>query len=184
MPDAPGLIPAGAGKTRRLERLYVHPGAHPRRCGENGTVEERHTGDEGSSPQVRGKLDLTNFQPFLVGLIPAGAGKTTASSEQRKQRRAHPRRCGENTGTLDPSSSQFGSSPQVRGKRRAIRTVYYVCGLIPAGAGKTLYTQGQEGIQGAHPRRCGENCGFASLLRFSQGSSPQVRGKRSLRRCV
>ena len=49
---------------------------HPRRCGENGLINEIDSSKRGSPPQVRGKRV---FQPCLhhaFGITPAGAGKT------------------------------------------------------------------------------------------------------------
>ena len=50
------LIPAGAGKTRKVLVAAVARTAHPRRCGENPKTEEPKDLKDGSSPQVRGKL--------------------------------------------------------------------------------------------------------------------------------
>ena len=55
-PDAPGLIPACAGKTHVILRLAGEAGAHPRVCGENLTEQTASAQGQGSSPRVRGKL--------------------------------------------------------------------------------------------------------------------------------
>ena len=49
------LIPAGAGKTRKLCKGSSRTAAHPRRCGENFQMEAKAFTTPGSSPQVRGK---------------------------------------------------------------------------------------------------------------------------------
>ena len=70
------LIPAGAGKTFTVFCAIGVVAAHPRRCGENVSLTLGSVDDNGSSPQVRGKLGV--YHPVRVSerLIPAGAGKT------------------------------------------------------------------------------------------------------------
>ena len=91
---------------------------------------------------------------------------------------AHPRRCGENSGSFAMYLSIFGSSPQVRGKHPRAAKSNTSARLIPAGAGKTLISSPVHLPRQAHPRRCGENSHLYFSSRFRVGSSPQVRGKR------
>ena len=70
------LIPAGAGKTRAAAFAPSSVPAHPRRCGENNNLPSIDGGDDGSSPQVRGKPRPQETCSLDVRLIPAGAGKT------------------------------------------------------------------------------------------------------------
>ena len=91
------LIPAHAGKTKKLKIRLKSPKAHPRACGENWSVRVRlmrrawlipaHAGktvfdqierieDGGSSPRMRGKRSLYAIICLLSWLIPAHAGKT------------------------------------------------------------------------------------------------------------
>ena len=72
------------------------PPAHPRRCGENQTVDVGFMLICGSSPQVRGKHKNRKFSGRPLRLIPAGAGKTLHLTQKRFWPSAHPRRCGEN----------------------------------------------------------------------------------------
>ena len=51
----PGITPAGAGKTLRTKQGIVTDMDHPRRCGENVLLYQKHTMLIGSPPQVRGK---------------------------------------------------------------------------------------------------------------------------------
>ena len=90
---------------------------------------------------------------------------------------AHPRRCGENSGSFAMYLSIFGSSPQVRGKHPRAAKSNTSARLIPAGAGKTLISSPVHLPRQAHPRRCGENSHLYFSSRFRVGSSPQVRGK-------
>ena len=71
-----GLIPACAGKTSPRARRAVAGRAHPRVCGENSMGRDVRLPSRGSSPRVRGKLDLAPDLPEEPRLIPACAGKT------------------------------------------------------------------------------------------------------------
>ena len=149
-------------------------------CGENTRPKHAHTTELGSSPRVRGKQDEGTFQPRRAGLIPACAGKTPSPPETFSRPPAHPRVCGENVYHRAFSQKNGGSSPRVRGK------LIHACqrpadlGLIPACAGKTC-TLCQVGARGwAHPRVCGENVFICTRFLHSRGSSPRVRGKRTV----
>ena len=72
------LIPAHAGKTYCLDRCHVAPPAHPRSRGENLARCSHSSRPLGSSPLTRGKPAVSASVIFLVGLIPAHAGKTVA----------------------------------------------------------------------------------------------------------
>ena len=72
--------------------------------------------EDGSSPQVRGKLCKAIEVDPTTRLIPAGAGKTEGNHEEHRLVPAHPRRCGENGTPLRHACRKRGSSPQVRGK--------------------------------------------------------------------
>ena len=91
-----GITPAGAGKTRRCCAHRPKFQDHPRRCGENGLDRRRDPSGIGSPPQVRGKLALIANLPQIIGITPAGAGKTLGSGRSAVGIRDHPRRCGEN----------------------------------------------------------------------------------------
>ena len=110
-------------------------------------------------------------------LIPARAGKTPGSSRARSGRGAHPRACGENFPTDCITVSVSGSSPRVRGKRRARERGPGWGRLIPARAGKTVRRWASGTATRAHPRACGENLLLLDMTIISMGSSPRVRGK-------
>ena len=92
-----GLIPARAGKTKRIIM-----GAKR---------------SDGSSPLARGKRRGPPGGPQEDGLIPARAGKTNGDAENVLREQAHPRSRGENTVRLDDGCAIDGSSPLARGKR-------------------------------------------------------------------
>ena len=171
------LIPAGAGKTGARHESQTPNAAHPRRCGENQALFLLPCFTFGSSPQVRGKQHKIRWRDQPVRLIPAGAGKTGRALRSSLLSQAHPRRCGENTLTMDITEIPSGSSPQVRGKLAVRNARMGRFRLIPAGAGKTPPRGRVKGVFTAHPRRCGENRSFSSATRSMAGSSPQVRGK-------
>ena len=92
------LIPAHAGKTRRLSRWAARIWAHPRSRGENARDQTHEISHEGSSPLTRGKPVRRCGTGEYVRLIPAHAGKTAALER--------------------PARGGSGSSPLTRGKPR------------------------------------------------------------------
>ena len=133
--------------------------------------------NRGSPPQVRGKLEDALNSGSLVGITPAGAGKTLEQTRGKARDRDHPRRCGENSNSYNLHDVAWGSPPQVRGKpERADRNAVW-CGITPAGAGKTVAVRMESIRLWDHPRRCGENLQQRLQQRLRLGSPPQVRGK-------
>ena len=131
----------------------------------------------GSSPRMRGKLDMPICIPPKHGLIPAYAGKTSAAHLPDNPRPAHPRVCGENRERSAGGASSVGSSPRMRGKRNLLRKQRRHSRLIPAYAGKTDGFVHLGAGERAHPRVCGENSFHAARARWLGGSSPRMRGK-------
>ena len=171
------LIPACAGKTSTSPAGTPECGAHPRVCGENYEHAGELTDFTGSSPRVRGKLQVVPDIRLVVGLIPACAGKTRCCASWSTATRAHPRVCGENRHTNCVAGPRFGSSPRVRGKQGGAHGGHALNGLIPACAGKTAVAATASSAHRAHPRACGENARDLDLHYSLQGSSPRVRGK-------
>ena len=75
-----GLIPAHAGKTSTRSSQSPKSRAHPRSRGENLGDEDTGVLEVGSSPLTRGKLRDEAQPEQSDGLIPAHAGKTSAST--------------------------------------------------------------------------------------------------------
>ena len=94
------LIPARAGKTRASRAWMTTGGAHPRAGGENATRGLPVAFNVGSSPRGRGKPETRSESTNRGGLIPARAGKTTATKPTRCRSTAHPRAGGENVRRL------------------------------------------------------------------------------------
>ena len=137
------LIPACAGKTTSRTQTAGASEAHPRVCGENALSRGLIHGLEGSSPRVRGKQTHGRRPGIEPRLIPACAGKTGSTIRYRRHGWAHPRVCGENSGPGTARACGWGSSPRVRGKRSRARADSPPCRLIPACAGKTVWTRGK-----------------------------------------
>ncbi len=154
-----GLIPAGAGKTALPTRANAPLRAHPRWCGENHSVPRTRgkywrliPAGAGKTPQWWTRLRLWRAHPrwcgenrltytgerTLEGSSPLVRGKPQCAPYQGKILAAHPRWCGENAPVVDQAAVVAGSSPLVRGKRQIVSCAVVKCGLIPAGAGKTL----------------------------------------------
>ena len=93
---------------------------------------------------------------------------------------AHPRVCGENRRRRTGPGFSGGSSPRVRGKQALPRLQAAQPGLIPAYAGKTLECDLHVRRSSAHPRVCGENGRADLAYPVLGGSSPRVRGKRTV----
>ena len=151
------LIPAHAGKTPHAAARKARHRAHPRACGENAAFATALTWYAGSSPRMRGKLELLRLDAAAVRLIPAHAGKTCAVEHVAGHTGAHPRACGENPLTTFVRLIEQGSSPRMRGKRYGLGCLFTGGGLIPAHAGKTKTRHDAVDGDGAHPRACGEN---------------------------
>ena len=140
-------------------------------------MQKPQSSKSGSSPRGRGKLIFVGFDDLEERLIPARAGKTLFAWRHWIVGRAHPRAGGEN----DPGSKETmalpGSSPRGRGKRDVAGGDRVGCGLIPARAGKTMYSTYAGGNTAAHPRAGGENDGHEAMSPVAPGSSPRGRGK-------
>ena len=172
-----GLIPAHAGKTVASWRIRQAARAHPRSRGENyrpGHCEHRC---DGSSPLTRGKPEELQAWFEESRLIPAHAGKTTASPPASRTPAAHPRSRGENLSVVVQLPNSAGSSPLTRGKRSAEFWRVVASGLIPAHAGKTSIHLLSPAVLEAHPRSRGENASRVWPLMVARGSSPLTRGK-------
>ena len=138
-----GLTPAPAGKTVRHDELTCIARAHPRACGENELSWLNPAHSAGSPPRLRGKPRTAALEQGRGGLTPAPAGKTAVGARQKDLARAHPRACGENSGTPRGSRKIAGSPPRLRGKLYSPPFSIVCHGLTPAPAGKTFRSVAQ-----------------------------------------
>ena len=152
--------------------------AHPRVGGENRELGKTMRREGGSSPRGRGKPATVSAANGSSRLIPAWAGKTTVGGARAIDNTAHPRVGGENVSALTGDDIRAGSSPRGRGKPGTEVARPVLDRLIPAWAGKTRYSHGNDPLLGAHPRVGGENVLNKTGKPEPVGSSPRGRGKR------
>ena len=171
-------IPAYAGKTRSNPAKSRSCREHPRVCGENASPFCLRTLASGTSPRMRGKLQLRFSILNLSRNIPAYAGKTEKYSVEGPVRQEHPRVCGENDLKDRARKAREGTSPRMRGKPSACLDWEAKHRNIPAYAGKTPVRSTTVPVAWEHPRVCGENKAGMLRRRNIYGTSPRMRGKR------
>ena len=88
----------------------------------------------------------------------------------------HPRACGEHYRIVCIIRVETGSSPRLRGTRRAGRRSAGADGIIPALAGNTAVHIDFHGVFWDHPRACGEHWTGEGTQESIVGSSPRLRG--------
>ena len=103
------------GTLQTLNCLMLSIGDHPRVCGEHVTAEVNHYLNQGSSPRMRGTLNLVIVSSVVIGIIPAYAGNTSVSQDRQARNRDHPRVCGEHFPIEIVCGWVAGSSPRMRG---------------------------------------------------------------------
>ncbi len=134
------IIPAHAGQTDD-KRWYVFCSAdHPRACGANPLLSVLSGAPRGSSPRMRGKLDIGVHYGRLCRIIPAHAGQTSQNSPILRMAADHPRACGANLCRTPCRIRVAGSSPRMRGKQMAWQPADLRFRIIPAHAGQTQDT--------------------------------------------
>ena len=131
------ITPACAGKTTTNIRPRHTATDHPRMCGENPRVSKVVSGNSGSPPHVRGKLDALIETLNNLRITPACAGETPCSGNHGYTGRDHPRMCGENSASSGLGGSSVGSPPHVRGKHTFEWVAKKYGRITPACAGKT-----------------------------------------------
>ena len=110
-----GIIPACAGNTMASNCRSTTSGDHPRMCGEHAHSAPPIIRRPGSSPHVRGTLDVLDGRHPDRGIIPACAGNTSSEASWALLPRDHPRMCGEHWIGQQDAGAHRGSSPHVRG---------------------------------------------------------------------
>ena len=132
-----GIIPAGAGLTRNNTSSLMESWDHPRGCGAHMGIGTAVLLAQGSSPRVRGSLTVHWYTNRSAGIIPAGAGLTTARPYWNWRTGDHPRGCGAHELINYELQQNKGSSPRVRGSLTLDWYYGTYKGIIPAGAGLT-----------------------------------------------
>ena len=192
-----GSSPQVRGKNERPRPTTGRTRDHPRRCGEKIRSSTANTFPKGSSPRVRGKVHVGRRRGLGMGIIPAGAGKSSsalawgmkvwdhpAGAGKSGARlglggcaRDHPRGCGEKPPSSASMDEPSGSSPRVRGKAIGEDCDGGGAGIIPAGAGRRPPGSERSPAARDHPRGCGEKLSTPASVSASRGSSPRVRGE-------
>ena len=149
-------------------------------CGEHDQSDALLPMRQGSSPHVRGALCDVADSDEHAGIIPACAGSTVRACSLRLVMWDHPRMCGEHWMLALTVDGEEGSSPHVRGARVDFLPDQLEVGIIPACAGSTCAVSCPLPSVRDHPRMCGEHAWFEACRVELEGSSPHVRGARSL----
>ena len=150
-------IPAHAGKTHPCGHKHSHAAEHPRARGENPFIKSISRIMRGTSPRTRGKQAYPTSGDQQFRNIPAHAGKTLIENAMAVFNKEHPRARGENTRINTFELAPGGTSPRTRGKHKMPFVLGWRMGNIPAHAGKTQQTYGNNLPQTEHPRARGEN---------------------------
>ena len=171
------IIPARAGPTRDFSATECPGTDHPRSCGANAVCDIGCKLCCGSSPLVRGQLNV--FLGFFhqLRIIPARAGPTDCLILVISRIADHPRSCGANFRHPVCQTMRFGSSPLVRGQPNDIASRPCLERIIPARAGPTISHAMCFIISSDHPRSCGANLIANIRSVYGDGSSPLVRGQ-------
>ncbi len=172
-----GIIPASAGRSAPSPPPTAHRRDHPRGCGEKRMSAALRIAGTGSSPRVRGEDDPAVLGEVLLGIIPAGAGRSSARTCCPPAIGDHPRGCGEKVPPSGATCSWPGSSPRVRGEAYGKLGIISAAGIIPAGAGRRRFSRNIQSIIRDHPRGCGEKMAKVKEDWPAMGSSPRVRGE-------
>ena len=101
-----------------------------------------------------------------------------------RQKRDHPRMCGEHKSWTIMVWACSGSSPHVRGAHQREHRPDGGRGIIPACAGSTWVDGDALFLRWDHPRMCGEHGDVVEIVERPEGSSPHVRGARSTTACT
>ena len=109
------FIPAHAGNTLADSSCLCEIPVHPRACGEHISLPRTPRKPRGSSPRMRGTLDVQQLRHFQERFIPAHAGNTPPALRQQNDPPVHPRACGEHKSASVRAGSAHGSSPRMRG---------------------------------------------------------------------
>ena len=171
------IIPAHAGQTPPMTRLKSAFTDHPRTCGANAKTRQKTLTCRGSSPHMRGKLEVCSRRVVWRRIIPAHAGQTKITHLSNVFSTDHPRTCGANGTRVAISGQDSGSSPHMRGKQAAGVLEHAALRIIPAHAGQTDRFLVPLGPNTDHPRTCGANCMPCCTSPLAVGSSPHMRGK-------
>ena len=176
------IIPAYAGKRSLSKNTTFEDEDHPRIRGEKLRWREHFCRRIGSSPHTRGKATFKTFKDDFGRIIPAYAGKRSATTFESLRMKDHPRIRGEKATGQRTGQTAIGSSPHTRGKGARRQMISMSLRIIPAYAGKSRRLCLLGGECQDHPRIRGEKHLNNGIKVPSQGSSPHTRGKAAVPR--
>ena len=159
-----GSSPRMRGARTDAWRTRMPPRDHPRGCGEHPVMDLRKPPGLGSSPRMRGARIRHWIRNHACGIIPADAGSTFQPERLQDLGRDHPRGCGEHCSQDERLSSEWGSSPRMRGAHGISERDFGRLGIIPADAGSTFPASLSPIRAQDHPRGCGEHKLLTPLL--------------------
>ena len=113
------FIPAPAGNTDHALSFQNREAVHPRACGEHQGEMVSSASSTGSSPRLRGTPGCRRPAQIWHRFIPAPAGNTHMPGVSTQAHAVHPRACGEHSSGRPRKIRASGSSPRLRGTRRA-----------------------------------------------------------------
>ena len=179
------IIPACAGRTVLPDDIALPTADHPRVCGANAGRVWTYLQPRGSSPRVRGEPGRQGrrvqrrqrVHHHRQRIIPACAGRTSATPSASSTPPDHPRVCGANAALAAALVSLVGSSPRVRGEPNHRNFPRPNFRIIPACAGRTSQQPHGPPPWPDHPRACGANIHRRGRGSVNDGSSPRVRGE-------
>jgi len=174
------FIPAPAGNALRSAIVSMGGPVHPRACGERCSMRSRDSSVRGSSPRLRGTRRPGRCRFALRRFIPAPAGNAGEVVATEVTAQVHPRACGERPSPGLPITGSNGSSPRLRGTRSTPGRSQARHRFIPAPAGNATHSTPTSATTAVHPRACGERDITRKRILDRDGSSPRLRGTRSL----
>ena len=113
----------------------------------------------------------------LGRITPAYAGKSQCNTISAKNKKDHPRLCGEKFSFTCFCFNIMGSPPPMRGKVYHKTKGVLSTGITPAYAGKSSADSSHTNRGRDHPRLCGEKLPVLVYPLHVQGSPPPMRGK-------
>ena len=172
-----GSIPARAGETIGYKAPDPLGWVYPRTGGGNPFRSRRNRSAYGLSPHGRGKPRRAIQERQARRSIPARAGETVATSNQRTAPAVYPRTGGGNCAGQPVPSSRTGLSPHGRGKHVPGGKQRPAQRSIPARAGETGSGSAAGIANRVYPRTGGGNRYTPQVVLPSPGLSPHGRGK-------
>ena len=172
------FIPACTGNSVATTQPDHSAAVHPRVYGELSRGFSIFGDRNGSSPRVRGTLELRKNASSILRFIPACTGNSVRREEGIRRGSVHPRVYGELFEVSQSRNRSVGSSPRVRGTRNLEPEVYAAPRFIPACTGNSTASVLAASGSTVHPRVYGELRPSLPAISAAVGSSPRVRGTR------